>query len=305
MKAQKTRIINFAGMEWVVRSGQGNPANNLWSDSSQSVWVDAQNRLHLKLRKINDKWYSAEVFSLRPTHYGKHRFYVANRVDLLNENIVAGIFIYKDDKHEMDIEFSRWKHKDNLNSQFVVQPENPENMKRFPLKLSGDYSTHIINWQPDKISFQSYYGHYVALPENNFLIDQWQFDKQKLIDDNKYKIHINLWLVDNLPPSDLKEAELIIASLDTPVSPLQIEGDIYPEISFYPNHYYDHIFVYSSETNQPVSYLLKGIDGKIIKRKVLKKNYFFIDLVEQAIGRYELDVLVGKKHYHYFIQKRC
>ncbi len=303
MSAQQTRIINFAGMEWVVRSGKGNPANNLWSDSTKSVWVDQQNRLHLKIRKINGKWYAAEVFSLRPTHYGKHIFYVANRVDLLDKNLVAAVFIYKDDLHETDIEFSRWKIENNKNSQYVVQPESKENMKRFDLKLSGDFSTHIINWQPEKISFQSYYGHYPDLPNDNFLINRWFFSQKKLINDDTYKIHINLWMADNQPPSDLKEAELIIASMDSPISAIQIEGETYPEISFYPNHYYDHIFVYYSGQFEKIQYEITDKNGKVLISKNPKTNYFFIDLVKVPIGTYKLKLVTKNKIYFYKIIK--
>ncbi len=303
MRAQQPRIINFAGMEWVVRSGKGNPGNNLWSDSFQSVWVDEQNRLHLKISKIQGKWYAAEVFSLRPTHYGIHRFYIANRVDLLDKNLVAGIFIYKDDKHETDIEFSKWKQPDNLNTQYVVQPEKPQNLKRFQLSLSGNYSTHIINWQPRQISFQSFYGHYLSLPNSNFLIDNWHFDKKQLIDDDQYKIHVNLWMINNQPPSDLKEAELIIANVDTPISAIQIEGETFPEISFYPNHYYDHIFVYYSGKFEKIQYEITDKNGKVLISKNPKTNYFFIDLVKVPIGTYKLKLVTKNKIYFYKIIK--
>ena len=41
--------ISWAGHTWDVRSGTGDPGGNNWSSSSNNVWVDAQNNLHLKI----------------------------------------------------------------------------------------------------------------------------------------------------------------------------------------------------------------------------------------------------------------
>jgi hypothetical protein len=73
-----TRIINFAEWQWLVKSGcgkgPGHPVTgNCWSDSEESVWLE-NGRLHLKLRKIDDTWHSAEVYTLACAQYGLHRF---------------------------------------------------------------------------------------------------------------------------------------------------------------------------------------------------------------------------------------
>jgi hypothetical protein len=298
-----TRIINFAGMDWYVRSGKGNPGNNLWNDDKQSVWVDNQNRLHLKIRYLNGKWYAAEIRSVHPTHYGKHIFYVANRTDLLDKNIVAAVFLYKNDRQEMDIEFSRWKHSNAPNTQYVVQPEKPTNLHKFNMVLNGNFSTHIIDWQPDNIHFESYYGHKIQLPAKDYLINHWDYNSKHLKYDNQYRIHINLWMVDNNPPSNFKEAELIIASIDTPVSPIRITGDVCTEISMYPNHYYDHIFIYNHFNNKTIRYKLIDEKNHILTQKIIRQKYFFIDLLEQPIGIYTLYLYINNKKYRYHIQK--
>ncbi len=41
------RTLDFAGPQWQVRTGSGGPGPNSWSDSEQSVWVDASGKLHL------------------------------------------------------------------------------------------------------------------------------------------------------------------------------------------------------------------------------------------------------------------
>ena len=92
---KEERIIAFAGRQWVVKSGCGlGPGPNCWSDSEQSVWVDENGWLHLKIREEDGSWYSAEVYTQEPTHYGLHRFYMIGRLDNLDPNVVAAPFLY-------------------------------------------------------------------------------------------------------------------------------------------------------------------------------------------------------------------
>ena len=305
MNAQehRTRIINFGGMDWYVRNGIGNPANNHWSDSKQSVWVDEENRLHLKIRKIDGVWQAAEIRSVHPTTYGKHRFYVSSNVDKIDKNVVAAVFIYKDDAHEMDIEFSKWKQDIHPNSQYVVQPESPENMHKFQMNLSGSYSTHIIDWQKDSIAYKSIYGHYANAPDSHFLIDKWTYKQKQLLDDKQYRIHINLWMVNNTPPSDNKEVELILSSIDTPISAIEISGKINQKISYYANHFYDNIFVYCHQ-NSGVKYCLKDETGSIVLQDTIEHNYFFVNLIDLAIGKYQLQIESASEKFEYLITKR-
>jgi hypothetical protein len=119
-----TRIIKFAGRLWVVKSGdRRGPGPNCWSDSEQSVWVDENGWLHLRIRKENGRWYCAEVFTREYTCYGLHCFYTIGRLDNLDPNVVFAPFLYKDDRTEIDIEFTRWGEPNSQsNGQYVVQP---------------------------------------------------------------------------------------------------------------------------------------------------------------------------------------
>ena len=215
------RVIKFSGIEWYVRSGKGNPRQNLWSSDEASVWVDAQGQLHLMCRKIDGKWHAAEVKSVHPVKYGVYRFYLNSRIDLLDENLVAGLFLYKDDSHEIDIEFSRWGSYHKPNSQYAIQPATkPVNIHRFVMNLNGAYSTHQFDWQQHRIRFKSYHGHYSKASHSDLMINEWRYNKKQLIDDGKYHLHINLWLLDSFGPTDKNEAEIIISKIDCPISSL-------------------------------------------------------------------------------------
>lgn len=75
--ATATRVITFAGREWLVKDWGATtfgPGPNYFSDSIRNVWVDQSGRLHLKLTKQNGTWYAAEVIAKESLGHGKYSF---------------------------------------------------------------------------------------------------------------------------------------------------------------------------------------------------------------------------------------
>ena len=212
-----TRIIEFSGFEWVVRTSDENhegPGPNLFSDSEENVWVDDQGRLHLKIVERGGKWYCSGITLRENYGHNKYVFYVGSRVDQLDPNVVAGLFTYKNDEEEIDIEFSRWSDPDNQDSQFAVQPAHlPNNKVRYNLDLEGPLSTHWFNWQKDYIEFASYRGHTLE-PKEDDIIFEWRYEGINIPPDVDERLKINLWLFRGKAPSDLKEVEMIIDKVE-------------------------------------------------------------------------------------------
>lgn len=213
------RIIDFAGREWTVKSGCGlGPGPNCWSDDLQSVWVE-EGQLHLKIREIGGTWHAAEVSTVECTRYGMHRFFTVGGLDTLDRNVVAALFLYKDDQTEVDIEFSKWGEA-NLpyNAQYVVQPWNlPGHRERFLMSLAGTFSTHSIDWNASGIQFRSIHGHYQEPPDPAYLIHEWLYTGSDIPSQLEcLKIHINLWLYQGNPPADGQEAEMVVKSAQLP-----------------------------------------------------------------------------------------
>ena len=134
--------ISFSGYSWYVENSAQpvNPGPNCWSNSPENVWVDENGWLHLKITYSNGHWYCAELTSTRTFGYGTYAFYTASRIDTLDKNVVLGLFAYKDDSHEVDIEFSKWGILDYSNGWFTVQPPpyiNGVNQKSFNIQLYG------------------------------------------------------------------------------------------------------------------------------------------------------------------------
>lgn len=212
-----TRIINFSGYEWVVRTSEEakqGPGPNLFSDSEDNVWVDSQGKLHLKVVQKDGNWYCSGVTLRRSFGYKKYIIYLASDVTKLDENVVGGFFTYKNDNEEIDIEFSRWSITNNQNTQFAVQPSFlAGNKVRFDMDSNTDLSTHFFNWQPDKIEFGSYKGHTLN-PTNENVISTWTYTGKNIPPENDERLKINLWLFRGNSPTDKKPAEMIINRIE-------------------------------------------------------------------------------------------
>ncbi len=216
--------IKFTGIKWTVRSGGGGPGPNNWSDSSNSVWVDSLGQLHLKIRRIGDSWYCSEVYAQQSFGYGEYMFYVASNVENYDPEIVVGLFLYENDRREIDIEFSKWEDPASVDGWYTVQPPpyNNSNQDSFALNLNGNYSTHKIIWSSDSISFQSYRGHYRSLLSPDSLINQWTYSENKNPPVGNERLHINFWLYGGKPPTNLNDAELIISAVYVPIGSLKM-----------------------------------------------------------------------------------
>ena len=218
--------INFSGYVWEVRSGDGGPGSNHWS--SDNVWVDENGYLHLKITQQNGIWYCAELYTTTSLGFGDYEFYVINRIDLFDRNIVFGLFNYPtpsigpDKTNEIDIEIARWGNSNYPNGNFTVFPTIPglkQDFKTFDFSLNGDYTTHKFVWTSKEIYFQSFHGHGNDQQQQ---IADWPYkpeESYKYIPQQPLPIHINLWLFEGQPPTDSKEVEVIVSKFQfTPSS---------------------------------------------------------------------------------------
>ncbi len=205
------RNINFAGYEWEVKSGFGNPGGNLWSSDTNQVWLDERQRLHLTLQNINDRWISSEVISQDTFGYGTYTFYIDADPAAYDPHVVAGIFLYQDERNEIDIEFSRWGDAQNYRfGNYVIQPaEFPGNQFRFPLLTHGTYTTHRIIWKPHEILFSSWHGHYDS-PKPDQIIAQWQYAGRHIPVKNGLRLFFNIWLFQGIHPESQNKEKIII-----------------------------------------------------------------------------------------------
>lgn len=232
-KAIRYDTISFSGYDWWIKRSCNpvGPGPNYFEDNA---WVDGAGRLHLKIDQRDGRWYCSEVIADRSFGYGTYVFTVRGRVDLLDENIVLGLFTWEDcvpehNYREIDVELSRWGNPLNDNAQFVVQPWNvPGNMYRFDVDLSDssdELTTHEFTWQPEGIRFRSYYGDFSLSPLPENLIASWYYMGDDVPPAGGENPRINFWLMEGHAPNNGQDAEIVIEKFQY-LSGLAIEADI-------------------------------------------------------------------------------
>lgn len=210
--SREHRTLKFAGYNWDVKAGFGNPGGNLWSNDTTDVWVDENGNLHLTLsKKDNGRWYATEVISHETFNYGTYTFFIDANPGQYDPHVVAGIFLYRDEENEIDIEFSRWgDHQNYQYGNYVIQPaELPGNQFQFPILASGTYTTHQIIWAPGEVHFSSWHGHHMNPPDDNF-IAQWHYNGENTPKPNGLRLFFNIWLFRGIMPKTDKTEKIVI-----------------------------------------------------------------------------------------------
>jgi len=215
------------------------PGPNLFSEAFSDVFVDGNGWLHLKIAERGGNWYASEVVSRDIVGYGRYEWTVGSDVLNLPRNLVVGLFTWDNNSFqeqansEVDIEFSRWGNENAGNTlTYSVQPVNfgtfyPERTHEAETgaqEITG-VSTHVFNWAPDLITWESYEGDQAS----GTPIATWSFDlnnpaRVKMEGGNQSapivipapgettNARMNFWILPHIDtaPTDGMEHELII-----------------------------------------------------------------------------------------------
>lgn len=209
---QEKDSIVFSGYTWLVKHSIAPvaPGPNYWS--SKNVWVDDQDRLHLRVNKdATGKWSCAEVYTREHFGYGTYQFWIEGATDRLDKNVVLGLFAYsgKDGYDEIDIECARWGSDTGPNLSYVVWPPygSSENkwVSTHSFSLNTPYTTQRFIRTHTSVTFQSLYG-FSTDNQNEFFTQTCTAGVSTV----SMPVHINLWLFNAPKPSDEKEVEIII-----------------------------------------------------------------------------------------------
>jgi hypothetical protein len=203
-----------------------NPDGNNWH--SNNVW-QAPDGIHLKISNQNGSWYCADVYTDQKLSFGTYQFQIDAPIDHLDPNVVLGLFSYpdlsQDGTREIDIECSQWgwanpnrglytvywRNKIAYNGSVFVGNNNMAHYP-FPIHLNGTWTTHRYTWTPTSVSFQSINGHY---NDDRYPIASWSYqpqDPSNRISQEPMRVHLNLWLVNHMRPTNQQELEAVVNS---------------------------------------------------------------------------------------------
>jgi hypothetical protein len=215
--------IEFAGYTWEVRQGGGGPGPNRWD--ARNVNVDADGALHLRVSRLDGRWTSAEVTMTQSLGFGSYQFQVQGRPDLLDRNLVLGLFNYTlpeigpDGTNEIDIEFAQWGHAANDHGSYTIYPavQGPKVPSvSFPIQLSNDLSTHRFIWSQREVSLMSLPGLQDLGSAQDPIYSAVFAPKNyaRRVPQTPLPVHMNFWLFEGKPPADGQASEMVIRSFE-------------------------------------------------------------------------------------------
>lgn len=293
--ASSQTTIQFSGITWNVRNGNGGPGPNSWSDSPNNVWVDAEGQLHLKIRKEASTWYCSEVYAQQSFGYGEYRFYVASNVENYDPEMVAGLFTYETDTREIDIEFSRWGNAAWPVGWYTVQPVIAGNQQNFVLNLQNNISTHKFIWNSSNIYFQSYKGYDAILPNSDSLIKEWNYTGSSNPPVGSERLHINFWLFGGHAPVNQQESELVIKAVSVPGVTSVNETAVSKGMKILPNPFSDKFTIETPEQVNDGEIFVSDIAGQVILKQAITERRSVIEPSNLPSGIYFVKLIHNKE----------
>lgn len=232
------RSLQWAGYQWFLRDDQNSGPGkcviwviepfsyvlllkgpNNWNSSN--VWIDENQRLHLKLRYSSStaSWTCAELYTKVKFSFGTFRWFIEGAIDQFDPNVVFGLFTYGgvDGTNEIDIEIAKWGQTDSRASNYfytiypyalgVARPTSSGTR----LSLSGTYTTHQFIWSPRLITLQIQGGFMTSSQTQNVIFSyKTPANFSCAIPYVSAPLHMNLWAFRGKPPINGREVEIII-----------------------------------------------------------------------------------------------
>ncbi len=217
-----TQPFSFAGLTWERKNGCGGPGPNCWEPANAEPV--AGEGVRLRLTRAQGKWYSAEIRTTAPAPCGAYSFYLVGRTDLLDPNVVLGVFLYDDAAgdtgdpcpDELDLESSRFGDPIAPNGHFVSYASGacgPSDLDDFNYALGGTYTTHQLDWAPGAVSFRLMHGHRLTPEVPEHLIGERSFVSPLVPAAGGMRLHVNLWAFAGNAPTDQQEVEVVIRDI--------------------------------------------------------------------------------------------
>ncbi|KAH3757203.1 glycoside hydrolase family 16 protein [Pelomyxa schiedti] len=143
----------------------------------------------------------SEVYLSNALGYGTYSFGVNGAVEEFTDvdrNIVLGLFLYKNDTLEIDIEFARWGavSPSANNADYVNQPGGTGQIEMWKMTRGVANSTHEFTWTSNKISW-------VATDDSTgTTVHSWSSSVPPIPQSSdELVVHINFWMMSGLTPA--------------------------------------------------------------------------------------------------------
>lgn len=221
--------VSFSGFRWNIKvfTTPAAPGKNFFSGSADNVFVDPEGFLHLRITQQNKGWACVELSADTTFGYGDFALYPATKLDNLDRNVVLSFDLGishpsgendPDPQPDCAIRFTKWGSKSAVNPLvYSVKPDGAKtHITRFPqlpFVMQGEYSTHVVKWRQDHITFVSYHDHGYPTP---WQAERWRFPAQAKdsalvpIMTTQGTVKIGFWLIPAQPNPAIPNEQALI-----------------------------------------------------------------------------------------------
>jgi len=227
------KSIEWKGYTWHVRDveGTGPPQGNRWKKENVEVTDDDKLRLYVRPPKAGEEFACASVGCDSVLGYGTYAWDFSVSVESFidgDPNIVLGLFLYKSDEEEIDIEWARWgaTEADANNMGFVCQPGDIELGSELDFRLPPGYehTRHQFTYTKDIIVYKV-----LDLDNKSAVIFQWN-TTLNIPTPDELPTCMNLWMMNAIEPvkevTSIDIDNFIFLNLTESSSEFDSEGDI-------------------------------------------------------------------------------
>ena len=196
------RTVFWAGHLWDVHASDVpvGAGPNRWTNTAAAVHVEGPSLL-LTLQEDAVGWQAVELST--PVRRRPRAFEVELEVGSLDSRVVGGVFFYKDDTSEIDLEVARWGDPDAAPFQYAVAPaDTPDLLHRF--EMAAGRSRHRMRWRRRSIAWWS-----VSADR----ISRWTLRGPRVPRFDGHRLHLNLWVLDGGTPAGDGELSIRIVGI--------------------------------------------------------------------------------------------
>jgi len=231
--AAQSRELKFSGYTWKISDGNATMNHtNLWKYDKEMQFVDAQGKLHLKMKRIFGVWYCSQIQLDHSLGLGKYEFCIDNQLTNLDKRTALSIFLNDDQNNdglieaskseaEINITFSRWNKSNNANCWYIVKPLPTGCIGKCPpdntcggmqcYSLNNNAAKIIsseINWiSRSSVVLTSYLGRLVNAGKINYNLAKKQFKNVNLPKPGIEKLTISVWFFGGNQPEICQKGE--------------------------------------------------------------------------------------------------
>lgn len=179
--------LDWSGQRWRARHGPTptGAGNNLWSADEEALFVDAHGVLHLRATGSWSLPRAVEVSTPLPDCPLRIAVDLERGADV-PEGWIAAVFVYRDDRSEMDLELGRWPNTPpsadgRTHAQFVVAGDTRP-ISHF--SVGPGPATFLLAWEGRSATFEY---------RSDGTPSRVRFEGAPVPNWEGHRLHVNLW----------------------------------------------------------------------------------------------------------------